>query len=215
MLSAEMDFLTKSDQTTCFGGVWEPVLPYVDFCINTAERCRKSPNLFLPFSHMDAMTVTIVKDRRTYWSVSIVSSEFPFEKRRIVPGDFDEEKQKDDGKEESAPTTELLEAMYPNIFYTNARNVEGTKDVLKYLTHCLATPCKVWAVEPGPGGDGGGGAVTNLSPVERIEELIREKEYRVLHQEVPHAVSHLHNGIFDKAKLKYSTKRRVLNWQDK
>jgi GTP-binding protein Era len=79
-----------------------------------------------------------------------------------------------------------LEDMFPHMFYTNALAGEGTDDVVNHLIH-LATPCQVWAVEAGQ--------PTMMSPLERIEEIIREKIYRCLHKEVPHAVKQV-NRLF-------------------
>jgi GTP-binding protein Era len=79
-----------------------------------------------------------------------------------------------------------LEDLFPHIFYTNALAAEGTDDVLRHLLQ-LATPCQVWAVEAGQ--------PTMMSPLERIEEIIREKIYRRLHKEIPHAVKQV-NRLF-------------------
>jgi GTP-binding protein Era len=76
-------------------------------------------------------------------------------------------------------TTNSMEELFPTMFYTDARKGEGTDDILNHLSK-LATPCKVFAVESGES--------TILSPVERIEEVIREKIYRTLHREIPHQV---------------------------
>ena len=79
-----------------------------------------------------------------------------------------------------------MEDIFPPIFYTNALDGEGVEDILGHLQQ-LATPCRVWAVEAGQ--------PTIMSPLERIEEVIREKIYRTLHQEIPHAVNQV-NRLF-------------------
>ena len=84
------------------------------------------------------------------------------------------------------PTEASMEDIFPPIFYTNALDGEGVEDILGHLQQ-LATPCRVWAVEAGQ--------PTIMSPLERIEEVIREKIYRTLHQEIPHAVNQV-NRLF-------------------
>jgi GTPase len=96
--------------------------------------------------------------------------------------DYDDNDNNHDNNVEEAS----LEDLFPHIFYTNALAAEGTDDVLRHLLQ-LATPCQVWAVEAGQ--------PTMMSPLERIEEIIREKIYRCLHKEIPHAVKQV-NRLF-------------------
>jgi GTPase len=74
----------------------------------------------------------------------------------------------------------------PIVFYTSALKEEGTDDIVEHLTS-LATPCGSWAVAPG--------ASTNLTPLEQVQEIIREKIYRTCHREVPHSVQQM-NRMF-------------------
>lgn len=88
------------------------------------------------------------------------------------------------------PRSGSMEDIFPPIFYTNAREGEGIDDILNHLKE-LATPCMVWAVEAGQ--------TTIMTPLERVEEVIREKIYRTLHQEIPHAVRQVNRGYTQRA----------------
>ena len=88
------------------------------------------------------------------------------------------------------PRCGSLEDIYPPVFYTNARDNEGVDDIMNHLK-ALATPCLVWAVEAGQ--------TTMMSPLERVEEVIREKIYRTLHQEIPHAVRQVNRRYIQRA----------------
>lgn len=88
------------------------------------------------------------------------------------------------------PRCGSLEDIFPPVFYTNAREAEGIDDILNHLKE-LATPCMVWAVESGQ--------TTIMTPLERVEEVIREKIYRTLHQEIPHAVRQVNRGYVQRA----------------
>lgn len=79
-----------------------------------------------------------------------------------------------------------LEDLFPVLFYTNAVTGEGTDDILQYLQD-LATPSFEWPVAANES--------TMASPVERVEEVIREKIYRTLHQELPHVIQQV-NRLF-------------------
>eukprot|EP00531_Pseudo-nitzschia_arenysensis_P010527 CAMPEP_0116149200 /NCGR_PEP_ID=MMETSP0329-20121206/18796_1 /TAXON_ID=697910 /ORGANISM="Pseudo-nitzschia arenysensis, Strain B593" /LENGTH=413 /DNA_ID=CAMNT_0003645449 /DNA_START=54 /DNA_END=1295 /DNA_ORIENTATION=+ len=76
----------------------------------------------------------------------------------------------------------------PIVFYVSALKEIGTDDIMEHLVD-LATPCKTWAVEPGK--------ATNMTTLEQVQEIIREKIYRSCHREVPHAVQQV-NRIFRK-----------------
>ncbi|KAG7373356.1 GTP-binding protein Era [Nitzschia inconspicua] len=76
----------------------------------------------------------------------------------------------------------------PIVFYISALKEEGIDDILDHLTS-LATPCRSWAVPPGES--------TNLTPLEQVQEIIREKIYRSCHREVPHSVRQI-NRLFRK-----------------
>lgn len=67
----------------------------------------------------------------------------------------------------------------PIVFYVSALKEIGTDDIMNHLLN-LATPCKEWVVEPG--------RATNMTTLEQVQEIIREKIYRSCHREVPHAV---------------------------
>jgi len=72
-------------------------------------------------------------------------------------------------------------AIVPDFLFTSAitKDDEGVDDVLNLLLD-KATPSNEWIIDPESG--------TAMSPLEQIEEILREKIYRCLHREVPHAV---------------------------
>lgn len=72
-------------------------------------------------------------------------------------------------------------AMTPEFLFTAAidDDCEGVDDVLGLLLE-RATPSKDWIVDAE--------STTGMSPIEQVEEIIREKIYRCLHREVPHSV---------------------------
>jgi len=74
----------------------------------------------------------------------------------------------------------------PIVFYVSALKEIGTEDIMDHLLN-LATPCKEWTVEPG--------RATNMTTLEQVQEIIREKIYRSCHREVPHAVQQV-NRIY-------------------
>jgi len=74
----------------------------------------------------------------------------------------------------------------PIVFYVSALKEIGTNDIMGHLLN-LATPCREWAVDPGK--------ATNMTTLEQVHEIIREKIYRSCHREVPHAVQQV-NRIF-------------------
>ncbi|MGK3733377.1 MAG: GTP-binding protein Era [Bacillariaceae sp.] len=76
----------------------------------------------------------------------------------------------------------------PIVFYVSALKEDGTDDILDHLVN-LATPCKEWAVQSGQS--------TNMTELEQIQEIIREKIYRTCHREVPHSVQQI-NRMFRK-----------------
>jgi GTP-binding protein Era len=72
-------------------------------------------------------------------------------------------------------------AIVPDFLFTSAitNDDEGVDDVLNLLLD-KATPSNEWIIDPESG--------MAMSPLEQIEEILREKIYRCLHREVPHAV---------------------------
>ncbi len=80
----------------------------------------------------------------------------------------------------------------PIVFYVSALKEIGTDDIMDHLVS-LATPCNEWAVEPGKS--------TNMTTLEQVQEIIREKIYRSCHREVPHSVQQV-NRIFRKISKK-------------
>jgi GTP-binding protein Era len=90
-------------------------------------------------------------------------------------------------KEASQPLDfETLMEVAPVVFYVSALEEEGTDELLEHLLK-LATPCNRWALPAGQ--------VTDLAPLERVQEIIREKIYRCLHREVPHSITQV-NRMF-------------------
>lgn len=67
----------------------------------------------------------------------------------------------------------------PMFFYTSALKQEGTDDLLFFLLD-RATPCDEFEIDPGSG--------TDMTPEERVQEIVREKIYRCLHKEVPYRI---------------------------
>ena len=93
--------------------------------------------------------------------------------------------------DEEAPSSSPLElwkeSLFPPIFYVSALDEDGTDDVLAHLVD-LATPTKEWLFAADD--------VTGLSPLERVEEIIRVKLYRCLHREVPYQITQV-NKVFN------------------
>jgi GTP-binding protein Era len=90
--------------------------------------------------------------------------------------------------EEASPLLDFKRQldMAPVVFYVSALEEDGTDDLLEHLLK-LATPCNSWAL---PAGE-----ATDLSPLERVQEIVREKIYRCLHREVPHSITQV-NRMF-------------------
>lgn len=80
-----------------------------------------------------------------------------------------------------------LSELFPTTFYTSALHTQGVDEIWKHLMK-RATASTEWLL--------GAKEVTSLAPVERVEELLREKLYRCLHREVPHQVEQV-NRIFE------------------
>jgi GTP-binding protein Era len=80
---------------------------------------------------------------------------------------------------DAAMDPEQLAKLFPPIFYVSALHDEDVDDILELLLS-KATPSSEWALPADQ--------VTQMSPVERVEEIVREKIYRCLHREVPHHV---------------------------
>ena len=76
----------------------------------------------------------------------------------------------------------------PMFLYTSAlrKDDQGVDDVLDFLLS-RATPSLSWELEPGEN--------TTLTPEERVEEVVREKLYRYLHQELPYQLRQV-NRLF-------------------
>jgi GTP-binding protein Era len=82
-------------------------------------------------------------------------------------------------QEGRSPPSAGIQDLLPMFFYTSALKQEGTDDLLYYLLD-LSTPCDTWEIEPGQS--------TDMSPEERVQEVVREKIYRCLHKEVPYRI---------------------------
>jgi GTP-binding protein Era len=83
---------------------------------------------------------------------------------------------------------ETMLKLSPIVFYVSALKEDGTADILDHLL-TLATPCNTWAVPADKS--------TNLTRLEQVQEIIREKIYRTCHKEVPHSVQQV-NRMFRK-----------------
>jgi len=90
---------------------------------------------------------------------------------------------------------EIFATLTPEFHFTSAitNDDEGVEDLLGMLLE-RATPTKEWIVE-----EGEDSVTPMMTPVEIVEEVIREKIYRCLHREVPHNVAQ-QNRLF-----RYST----------
>lgn len=95
---------------------------------------------------------------------------------------------------------ELLAELFPPIFYVSALHNDGVDDIWNHLME-KATPTQEWVLPPGQ--------VTQMSPVERVEEVLREKIYRCLHREVPHHVQQV-NRTFQMISTGQNKGERVL-----
>ena len=73
-----------------------------------------------------------------------------------------------------------LEDLMPMCFYTDAKKKEGTDDILKVLLLMATTTENEWPVQEHKS--------SNMTHLEQVEEIIREKIYRCLHRELPYAV---------------------------
>lgn len=91
---------------------------------------------------------------------------------------YTEEAGFDDVHEDDVAT---FASMAPEFLFTAAidDDDEGVDDVLGLLLE-RATPSREWIVDAE--------STTGMSPIEQVEEIIREKIYRCLHREVPHSV---------------------------
>ena len=84
------------------------------------------------------------------------------------------------------PHFDTLLNLSPVSFYVSALKDIGIDGLVQHLCE-LATPCRVWVAEEGQS--------TTMEDIERVKEVIREKIYRQLHQEIPHSISQV-NRLF-------------------
>lgn len=94
------------------------------------------------------------------------------------------------GQDQDELNFDRLMDLSPVVFYVSALENDGVDEILDHLVE-RATPCRTWVVEAGE--------ATNMTKHEQVQELIREKIYRCLHQEVPHSI-HQVNRMFRKVK---------------
>jgi GTPase len=80
-----------------------------------------------------------------------------------------------------------LDKVMPPFFYVSALKNQFVDDIVGFLLK-KATPSNHFEVEPG--------LASSMEPLERIEEIIREKLYRCLHKEIPHSIRQK-NRIFE------------------
>lgn len=73
----------------------------------------------------------------------------------------------------------------PDVFMISALKNDGVDDILKFLIK--KAPKKEWVMEAHE--------TTLLTPIQRAEEILREKIYRSVHREVPHKVIQV-NRVF-------------------
>ena len=116
--------------------------------------------------------------------VRYMEQEAPSYENKHSEWDGDELEHENLESKESDP--EVLEALYPPVFFISALKNDGVDDLLSHLL-LRTTPCIDWPVPAT--------SATLMTPLERVEEIIREKVYRSLHREVPHRVSQV-NRLF-------------------
>ncbi|GAX25468.1 GTPase [Fistulifera solaris] len=96
----------------------------------------------------------------------------------------------------------------PMFFYVSAlaRDKDpGMQDLLQFLLE-EATNCDEWELDPYE--------LTNLSPEERVAEIVREQLYRALHQELPYQLRQKNRFWHIDTDLKTGVPRRIQIWQD-
>jgi hypothetical protein len=91
----------------------------------------------------------------------------------------------------------LFATLTPEFHFTSAitKDDEGVDDVLGMLLDGATVTNEEWLVDT----DGGSNSNSIMTPIEMVEEILREKIYRCLHREVPHNVAQ-QNRVF-----RYST----------
>lgn len=114
------------------------------------------------------------------------------------------ENEGDDNTEPKEIDPQILVDRFPPIFYVSALHDDGVDDIWNHLME-KATPSEEWAL---PAGE-----VTLMSPVERVEEVLREKIYRCLHREVPYQVQQV-NRTFQMINGRYEGERVLRVDQD-
>lgn len=144
--------------------------------INKVDLVSPKQKLLLVVSDVGAMaescTRRLLKQRRSPSKIRLESLV------NDVLANYASESGFDDIDEEDL---EDFAAIVPDFLFTSAitKDDEGVDDVLNMLLD-KATPSNEWIIDPETG--------TSMSPLEQIEEILREKIYRCLHREVPHAV---------------------------
>ena len=94
---------------------------------------------------------------------------------------------KDDSKSDDDDSIgRTISELYPEFFYVSALHNDGVDDILNHLIKIA--PNEEWIYEAHE--------QTQFTPVERVEEIIREKIYRCVHREVPHNI-HQVNRVFE------------------
>jgi GTP-binding protein Era len=96
----------------------------------------------------------------------------------------------------------------PMFFYVSAlaRDKDpGMQDLLQFLLE-EATNCDEWELDPYE--------LTNLSPEERVAEIVREQLYRALHQELPYQLRQKNRFWHIDTDLITGVPRRIQIWQD-
>lgn len=130
--------------------------------------------------------VDLVEPKEKLLDIATIVGEMGDECVRYVERECSTYEDDGDMGDAQEPNPEVLEALYPPVFYISALKDDGVDDVLNHLLS-LTTPCLEWPVPAN--------AAALMSPLERVEEVIREKIYRCLHREVPHQVRQV-NRIF-------------------
>jgi GTP-binding protein Era len=96
----------------------------------------------------------------------------------------------------------------PMFFYVSALSRDkdpGMQDLLEFLLE-EATDCDEWELDPYE--------PTNLSPEERVSEIVREQLYRALHQELPYQLRQKNRFWHIDADPNTGLPRRIQIWQD-
>lgn len=85
-----------------------------------------------------------------------------------------------------------MQQHYPDVFFTSAKHKDGIDDILNHLQKIA--PIREWDYE-------GDDASPDRSPLQKVEEIIREKIYRAVHREIVSGVYYSIRLVFFSVQL--------------